>query len=468
MNVSFYEVENILKTLPIGYYAKREIKTSLSETSDSSFYDMMNDEIVISFSCIRDVLKYLDDDSDLEETVRTLLYHEVSHGILTPGSLMVTNEVNIFEDERIESLLKDFYLGIDFKKLVVRVNKYTGQKPTTADEAFYYLVRFRAGDKKWLDEVHELIIKYKNLNRITPGFIARTYKHEIQSLYRRFTDEWNTINKSESSESDTSRLQATDSSDASSETINVLNDIDDTESEKITDIAVNKAFSGFNDADVNSKLFQILDRTSKRTKQNASAVNAYSGVFDPRSVVRDDYKYFAQKSRVGHIRQFSKIHLNLFIDCSGSFHSSELKTNQLLHALTLYEKKVQDFSFDCVFCSIGERLASKSHRVLKCDGGNRLDNEIFDIYRQLQSGDATNYNIVLFDGDAFTDSYGSQRVNDRKNFAAFNHQNCVIISDPTNQFVIEKYCDRAKRIFTDNYVDELFKHVFISMTQLMK
>ena len=67
---------------------------------------------------------------------------------------------------------------------------------------------------------------------------------------------------------------------------------------------------------------------------NGSAINAYSGVFDPRSVGRQDYKYFIQKNRAGNVKRFSKIKLNLFIDDSGSFKDSEnvVNSNKLLFA----------------------------------------------------------------------------------------------------------------------------------------
>ena len=461
MDVSFYEVNNILKTLPIGYYAKRKIDTELSETGETSFYNMLDDKIVISFPCIHDVLSRLKDDTDLEETVRTLLYHEVSHAILTPTSLKIDRVMNIFEDERIESLLKDFYMNINFKQLVVRVNDYHGEAPKTADEAFYQLVRYRVGDKRWLDMLHELIVRYSSLNRQSNYRISRDYRNDIHDFYDAFVDEWMKDKKEEDTpEKQRERLDQL----AVAELPSDKHDLE--HNELISEKQVEKMFKGYTDQEIETKLASILNNSVKRTKQNGSAIHSYSGVFNPRAVIRDDYKYFTQQSRNGHIRQYSKIHLNLFIDRSGSFSTSEFKTNQLLYALTQYEKKNHDFTFDVVFCGVGQEAVDRAHRELECYGGNRLTETIFEIYRNRQLPEMTNYNIVLFDGYAFTDSWNERA--DSKNFGAFNHQNCVIISDHSNARYIDRHCKNATKIYTDQYVDELFKHVLISLTQLMK
>ena len=57
-----------------------------------------------------------------------MLYHELSHVILTPRTIFVRrNEeerdiINIFEDERIETLLQKFYIKVDFKDFVKQFN----------------------------------------------------------------------------------------------------------------------------------------------------------------------------------------------------------------------------------------------------------------------------------------------------------------------------------------------------------
>lgn len=59
MNISYFEVDNILKTLPIGYYIGRNVNVELDKNSEGSYYEPMHDKIVISFSMIEDVIKQL-------------------------------------------------------------------------------------------------------------------------------------------------------------------------------------------------------------------------------------------------------------------------------------------------------------------------------------------------------------------------------------------------------------------------
>ena len=49
MKITFNEIEKILKTLPIGYYLKRNVDVTLDPDTECSYYDPMNDTIRISF-----------------------------------------------------------------------------------------------------------------------------------------------------------------------------------------------------------------------------------------------------------------------------------------------------------------------------------------------------------------------------------------------------------------------------------
>ena len=86
----------------------------------------------------------------------------------------------------------------------------------------------------------------------------------------------------------------------------------------------------------------LFNKNSKVTKKNSAAINAYSGVFDPRSTIRDDYKFFLQSNRVGHQKAFSKMKLNLFIDRSGSFYPSVPMVNKIIYALQKIEKIIRN------------------------------------------------------------------------------------------------------------------------------
>ena len=179
-------------------------------------------------------------------------------------------------------------------------------------------------------------------------------------------------------------------------------------------------------------------------------------------VTREDKKFFVHKNRLGSNKEFSKYHLNLFIDVSGSFRYNQTKVNEMLEALERIEKKNPDFSFDLVTISMREVLKPKNDRRIDCYGGNDISDKIYDIYRRLQLTQTTNYNIVLFDGDAFTDAYGAKRARECKpggHFSCWSGNNCVIISSEDNKKFLENN-SRCKVILTPNYTNVFIDKVY--------
>ena len=157
--------------------------------------------------------------------------------------------------------------------------------------------------------------------------------------------------------------------------------------------------------------------------------------------------------------------MNLFIDTSGSFYTSEKKINKLLFNLAMLEKKTNDFEFDVIAMNESETLLEKSERRIDCDGGNLLDDRIFEIFKKVQSNSSENVNIVLFDGYAFSAKsfFGNFSLKDnmyRQNFKAFNKSNVSIISDKSNEYDIEEFCPAAKKmIVAYDYADNLISNV---------
>lgn len=122
--------EEILKTLPLAHYLKvKTIPVAFDNASQTSYFDPRQFRIVVAFNNIAMVIQSkqaLPNNADLEKTIRCFLYHEVSHAIMTPtylmqyaassNSILTPQFANIIEDERIETLLKKYYLGVDFKE----------------------------------------------------------------------------------------------------------------------------------------------------------------------------------------------------------------------------------------------------------------------------------------------------------------------------------------------------------------
>ena len=327
MKIEKFQIEQILKTLPIGYYAKRNIQISLSDTAEASFYNPMKDEITISVPQLLPVLESLKSTDNLEDDVRAMLYHEVSHAILTPKGMTITNALNIVEDERIETVLKKFYLNVDFKSFVRRVNDFHGEAPKTADEAFYQLVRFRIGSEKWLKRLHDLLFDNKDLTSVTDEY-WRIWDYEVavKNFYKEFVDEFKSeMAKKEKEEKEENENENNNDEQNSIDSLNnmeigdLVEDEQEEEEENFsngfsetddcdTDIAstVEQAFAKvideLRDSEMLEKTKQIFTRVTSSAKRNGSSINSYSGTFDPRSVVRDDYKYFTQKNRMGHLK----------------------------------------------------------------------------------------------------------------------------------------------------------------------
>lgn len=491
MEISCVELNGIANTLPIGYYAKRRIKVSVDETAETSYYTPLEDSVVVSYPQIKTSLAKVkaDDEAMRETAIRSNLYHEISHAILTPMKMRVTDIINIFEDERIETLLRGYYMNVDFKKMCVLMNDYHGEAPRNAMEAFYYCVRFRNYKPEFVVRVDDIIRKYAHLNRFTDVYNDRSwswgtpsvwdYINEIEKLYNDIAKDFAStggkggasgmsgfstdINiSSASGGGDDGEISESEANVASGEMTDFpMSDFDFDIDGMDIDVGeiVGNAFNGFNDTNLESALKIILENFRKKNSKG-SAINGYSGVINPRACGREDYKFFERASTARGNNTFGTLHLNLFIDKSGSFCYNEMIVNTLIKALTDIERTNHNFTLDLVFCGVGEKLITdKTDRFIKCSGGNYLDDEAFDIFRKLQKPQTYNYNIVLFDGDAFTDAPRSKRAECGKNFSAFDTNNTTIISDRSNERYIEKCVKKARVIYTNDYADELIKNV---------
>lgn len=167
----------IVKTLPIAHYLKvKTLNVEFSLTDPSSSFSVIEDKITIAFNNIANAIQTMlakgedVDDVKLEKTIRGLLYHEVSHAILTPISLSNYNPVeirpfkkyiydekqqgrypnltldleNIMEDERIETILAHYYNGVDFVENRKNVLTFIPQASLKSFEGFIFnLFRFR-------------------------------------------------------------------------------------------------------------------------------------------------------------------------------------------------------------------------------------------------------------------------------------------------------------------------------------
>lgn len=523
------KIQNVLETLPLSYYLKRgEVKTVLSNTATTSTYNLETDTITISISQLSEMLQDSLSDNDMEEQIRNVLYHEVSHALLTPKELKRWNNkdiVNVFEDERVESLLRNYYMRVNFRQGIKKANHYPSNCIKTATDpfsAFYCIVRFREGPKKFLREVHEIITKnaslrpvFNNENVKQKGSIpvndlVRQYVDDINKFYKEVEDWFNneckdkknkeqskytSMNESYQEEDDDNKEGLSGSETDENPDIKMPQTETDSEELCLTPEEEFEVYLGTRTLEdflddfsvqktaLKDKIQYLIENYNKANKKNGSAIPTHHGRLDKRSIQKAqknlDYKYWITRNRLGNLKAYSKLHLNIFCDVSGSMRESQEVVNRMLMNLLYIEKEVPSFSFDLITMSEGEWIEPKDNRQVrileqKRPIGNFLDENIFEVFKKVQLPDSNNYNIVLFDGDYISGPYTKKdhenkevQNNNRKNLSAFNNNKTIVISDDSNK----KYCDQFLNnnyIITKEYTKELEKEIINALNKMLK
>ena len=215
------ELQEYCTMLPLAYYAGRAIKVEASNETLSSA-NVVNDVIYISRSQVNNVLRQLDHVDP--SVIRSLVYHEVSHVILTPRQFYnATREVcwrnqkyaafqsnpkfkqietnvfwlcNAFEDERIECLMRNTYMDVNFYDNNCKINKWT--KPHLADNVnnvFFEVIRMHEISckgfnwRKYYNRSRQLILKWSMLQPNSSLNDVAAYCNDIFDLYYDFVTE---------------------------------------------------------------------------------------------------------------------------------------------------------------------------------------------------------------------------------------------------------------------------------------
>lgn len=465
MEITFNLVEEILNQLPISYYLKRKTRVSLSKDEDTSFIDLVTGDIVISYSQIVNSIN--NTSLDIEENIRCNLYHEISHALLSPRpkKLTIDKDVfNCFEDERIENLLGNYYLDVDFKKHILE--KYKSFIPNTPYEFFFACVRLRGGGVELNKEINDLIIKWKNLRFDFRPQNTTAYEEDINRLYHKIVRQFY-IEKEELKESEEENISYTLVSPSETYSEDTMEEL----SEYLT-----TKLESYRDNDFRQQAELIINSRDSEKAKNSESKNTYSGRLNPKMIGRpnDDYKWFMKKGD-GLYRDNQGLKLNLFIDQSGSYRELEINTNSILKELCIIERKIKDFKFDLVVIDTDIELKSKNHRFIECGGGNCLSTKLLTYFNHIQELDSKTVNLVLLNGDMATDTYKDGLLTvppfsdmQYHNLHAFNSNNTIIISDNSNKKALEQYCKRAKKIYTKDYVKEFKKYILKSLKILIK
>lgn len=507
--MDYESVERIFKTLPIGYYLGHKIDARL-DPGTHSYYDPMEYCIVVGFGMLP--VKGLDEtDPHAEEIVRSVLYHEISHAILTPRTMRVTDIINIFEDQRIETLLKSFYMGVDFQKNVRIINNHTAPEiPTSPKQFFYNIVRYGEGPQEFVKKVYDIIQKHSALNAATESWgDIRDYIDDVNEFWREVCNYFNATMANEQNNSAQNDPSASNGENTGNDTENngtsastesktpedeSKNEGEPTGSASLTDrmppeeldtimnklneevretlaATIDNVLHQYECTELAGIISRLVEASIKKQGRTAGASQGYSGKLDPKLIHRagrpENYKWWEKENPHGQFARFTGLRVNLFCDVSGSFTESQTKLNEIIKALSMVERRLPNFTLNIVKCGEDTTIAGKNEREIVCSGGNALGREIFDIYKRLQDPTAMTYNLVVFDGES---QYLLAKHPDHKRaWAAFNHPNCYIISDIDNEDRIKKLCKKANyTIVTSDYAELFEKKVVAALKRMFR
>ena len=516
MELSFAKCESIVNTLPIGFYTGRRIGITLDAKEETSFYDPMEDKIVVSYPIIAHRLKAMPATSTCteEEAVRSMLYHEVSHAILTPAQAMNNSfQLNCFEDERIETVLRNYYHGVDFRKQLLDVHGGKIPQATDCDSAYFNAVRFGLGTGKVQTEVNRILKNYAKLNRASRRWYenpcAGEYENDVDELYRlirkEFKEHPEEFQPQEGQQGDgeaksmdkvgTGKGKSDPNGDKQGKTKGEGQEKDEADGEgeqgkdgeqgepykgephecELTAEQVKKMVGAslgghpnMDEAQVQKlaefqKTVEMIIGNFNKKNKGGSGINSYSGVFNPRAVVRKDYRFFERAMTTQGNNKFGTCHLNLIIDSSGSFSPNVPLTNGILAVLSEIERKNRNFTMDVAFINHDFHLCeSVRERKMVANGGNAIPDNMKEILMKLQKPQTCNYNIVLFDGDAICQGYHGKDL--CKVFSVFDMKQTTLITDPDNEQYMNPPFTSTKVVVTQNYTDELIDHIIHALT----
>lgn len=517
--------QDVLKTLPVGYYLGHPVSLRLDPTGDSTYIELDCERVTVSYKNICTALENAPDDIDPEPIIRALLYHEISHALLTPrcllsaanGSLIykccsrykngtdkatyirdhVHDIINIFEDERIETTCRNYYMNVDFKRLLVLLNgdpkNFMNRDPIGK---FFALVRYRIGSSEQLNTVSSIIKQFYGNTYTMPNCenyvkgIIKLFASMLPSDFQYQHNHNEQDNSSMQDAQDNSSMQDDQNDDSAQDDQN-----DSTENqaspapltddqidaiaraieEKLTacQITIEKsrikeAFKKLSTNDeaaaIRAQFERVIQTALNKHKAQSSGSLGYSGRIDPRSVTNKDYRWFAKKTQGSSVKRFSKIQFNLFCDNSGSFYTSRLKMNAVILALKELAAANHDIQVKVIHCGSGVTIPDQESPWLTCHASSHFSANLPTIYKEAQRPDATNINMVVFDGEF----YVRDNITKSKAFGTFNHPNCIIVSDTDNKDDFNNYAPQARKTFiTDRYADTFINQLIDQVGRLL-
>lgn len=487
------KVKEIIAKLPISYYTASEVDDELRNKLANDYLD--KSDIVYELNHH----KWSDD--DCETIIRSGFYSYLNELAIAPN---ISGEYEkLFEKRRLEYLTQNFYLDVDFQK----TNRLVNTRVTDGSHLENVLYGLETDER-----AIKIFEEFKDITKDSTGARVKEYRKAVQgfiaSANQQNNDSNNDSNNGDSSDdsndgdsSDDSNNKSNSKSsksndDSNNDENNDFNNEEDKDSNgdsndndgKESNNNGNKEFNN-NENNSNDKsdssnddeeftsshsqsfgemiadkfrtmdeeltspiynqLATIIANFNKKNKGGNGSVG-FSGVFNARNCVRDDYRYFDRKCNSHAQNTFGTVHLNIFCDVSGSYTHNVKATNQIFRALDKIERSNPNFSWTLIKCGYGQEIVPRGElRRINAWGSTALTQDIFHQFRTVQLPQTYNYNIVMYDGNCYHPRAPHA-------WSCFNKVNCAIISDKENERDINDNVTSAHvQIIKDNYPNKL-------------
>lgn len=479
MKLTLDEMREIAKRLPIGYYLGRNTPVIVEE-GYHAFANVVNGDIHIGIGLLQSAADHINPSDvgkwDRETLLRCLLYHEIGHLLLTHkglGYLDLINSstkryrlnkhalINIFEDERIETLLSNVFHGVNFKDFCRLVN---GDKVEHSSEENKFLdaVRLRNTTKEINAKIDKAIKSLANINanQISDDDTKNYEKYvsELADLIlnedEKKEDEQSDKSQNDESQSDESQSdeQQTDEgqnnkgqSDKNNNQDKEQDDASDSDESKDEEEERDDGDGGSNNIGSEKsekkedeekvdegeeqstggqfvggiellraaaeKVFvqppqdvtRVLNRFASRLakKRGTQAAGCWSGLHGKIEAKRDAMdkdKIFRRKSDVGD-KLLSTVNLTLWVDNSNSFHGSKDQLNQILSAVSKAVGMAGDkLNVNLITMDWYASIIPQEQWFVNPAGGNYINKSYINAWEKTRKKDRRNIDIVVFDG----------------------------------------------------------------------
>lgn len=477
--------EEILKSVPIAYYFGYQLDISIEKTQ-TSYIDIKNLKIVVA----EDQIKF----DDIEST-RSTIYHELSHAILTPSILnsaidyYISREpapfvidrlydfINIFEDQRIESIMKYEFLKVNFYSNVFKINNTNKETELNKDftrenfpyfiDYFYAVVRYGYTGgigEDFLNLINNKITNIVDLENkivINKNYLCisafSAYYYTFKWVYFALKNVYeNRINNTieNPKEQEVQGVTANQESQPQQEKEeNESQEKDNKGASPLIDEGVSEALNGLKNQVKNQLIInddQTVDRELEAIlrKNNGSTVAShafnYQGAnFNVKnyannfSDITKKYKSFEKKSNAGNIKKNKKTRLIFIQDISGSYDDNRKITAGIYRAVERFYKKNQNVFDYKVYTSLNYHYYLQSYVSLQsilsnplCGGNCLCDNLEQDIKLKPEPTMYNDIYIILYDGKITIDRVFLKSY--------FKDKKTIIVSDESNADAFEK------------------------------